>query len=107
MSKINRVFGNLLAKSRKQAGWTQDTLAEELGVSRVSVANYESGRQGAPLEQVVKASQLLGFSLDELKIEASRESFDAAILNLPLDDQNRINEAFDGLGDDDGREKKD
>ncbi|MFH1109163.1 MAG: helix-turn-helix transcriptional regulator [Planctomycetota bacterium] len=40
-------FAKCLQQARHQKGWTQQNLADKLGVSRAAIANYETGK-GAP-----------------------------------------------------------
>lgn len=59
-------FAQNLAALRKRAGYTQETLAEALGVSRQAVGKWESG-QGLPeASTLLTLADLLGCSLDQL-----------------------------------------
>lgn len=59
-------FAENLTALRKQAGYTQETLAEALGVSRQAVGKWESG-QGLPeAATLLDLADLLGCSLDQL-----------------------------------------
>ncbi len=49
-----------------KAGLSQDTLAEQLGVSRQSVSKWENDASVPDLEKLVKLSGVFGVSLDEL-----------------------------------------
>lgn len=72
-------FSENLAILRKRAGYTQETLAEALGVSRQAVGKWESG-QGLPeAATLLDLSDLLGCTLDQLM----REELDAAALGSP------------------------
>lgn len=72
-------FPENLAALRKRAGYTQETLAEALGVSRQAVGKWESG-QGLPeAATLLDLADLLGCSLDQLM----REDLDAAALEVP------------------------
>ncbi len=59
-------FGEILIKRRKEIGMTQDDLAEKLGVSRQSVSKWENGECMPDSEKLIKLSDVLGISLDEL-----------------------------------------
>ncbi|MDO4299063.1 MAG: helix-turn-helix transcriptional regulator, partial [Lachnospiraceae bacterium] len=39
----NMILGEKIAKLRKQSGWSQEDLAEQLNISRQSVSKWESG----------------------------------------------------------------
>ena len=67
MNEISKRFADSLRAARNAAGLSQDQVAERAGMSRVSVANYESGQHGASLEHAVLLASVLGFSLDSLK----------------------------------------
>lgn len=59
-------FSTNLPELRKRAGYTQETLAEALGVSRQAVGKWESG-QGLPeAATLLELADLLGCSLDQL-----------------------------------------
>lgn len=59
-------FAENLTALRKRAGYTQETLAEALGVSRQAVGKWESG-QGLPeAATLLDLADLLGCSLDQL-----------------------------------------
>ncbi|WP_068774471.1 helix-turn-helix domain-containing protein [Paenibacillus sp. FJAT-26967] len=62
-------FAERFVQMREKRGWTQDDLAEMLGVSRVSISKYETeGKNGAtpkyPL--LVKAADLFNVTTDYL-----------------------------------------
>jgi transcriptional regulator with XRE-family HTH domain len=59
-------FGELLTQARKAAGYTQQELADALGISRRMVVYYE-GQEAPPLAVfVASAVKVLGVSADEL-----------------------------------------
>lgn len=60
------VFCHRLAAIRAERGMTQDELAEMSGVSRSSIAKYESGRHTPSVEIVAKLAKALDCSLDVL-----------------------------------------
>lgn len=51
---------------RKQAGWSQEALAEQLAVSRQSVSKWEGGQSVPDLDKVLQMSRLFGVSTDYL-----------------------------------------
>ncbi len=59
-------FGPRLARLRKAAGFTQEALAEEIGVSRRMVAYYEVEGEYPPSNLLPQISQALRVSTDEL-----------------------------------------
>jgi transcriptional regulator with XRE-family HTH domain len=59
-------FGARLAALRKEAGYTQQQLADEIGVSRRVVAYYEGETEHPPASLLVDLAQALGRSTDAL-----------------------------------------
>ena len=51
---------------RKQAGWSQEELAQRLDVSRQAVSKWESGQAMPDLDRVVRMSEMFGVSTDSL-----------------------------------------
>ncbi len=60
---------------RKKNGWSQEELADEMGVSRQSVSKWESAQAVPDLEKILQLSQIFGVTTDSLlKDEAEIES---------------------------------
>lgn len=79
-------FAENLTALRKRAGYTQETLAEALGVSRQAVGKWESG-QGLPeAATLLDLADLLGCSLDQLMRQPLEEETPAADGAIPADD---------------------
>ncbi len=55
-----------LKEARKSAGLTQDQVAEQIMVSRVTVSHWENGRTLPDIVSLINLSDLYGISLDEL-----------------------------------------
>lgn len=51
---------------RKRAGWSQEELAVQLGVSRQSVSKWEGARSVPDMQKVVQMSRLFGVTTDYL-----------------------------------------
>lgn len=60
------ILADKIMNLRKQNGWSQEQLAEQLGVSRQSVSKWESGMSIPDLEKILKMSTLFGVSTDYL-----------------------------------------
>lgn len=59
---------------RKKAGWLQEELAEQLGVTRQSVSKWEGAQSVPDMDKVVQMSRLFGVTTDFLlKDELSEE----------------------------------
>ena len=59
-------FHENLVKYRKLAGFTQEELAEKMQVSRQSVSKWENGEAVPELAKIIRLSELLNVSMDEL-----------------------------------------
>lgn len=68
-----RVIGTRIARRRHQLGWTQIELAEQLGVSPSTVANWERGAS-YPKKKFGKVEQVLGIVLGEEPEQAEKLS---------------------------------
>ncbi len=62
---MNR-FGQALKQLRQRMGLRQNDLAAMVGVERSTVANWERGAKQPSLDMVMRLSEVLGVSLDEL-----------------------------------------
>lgn len=75
-------FASNLSILRRRAGYTQESLAEVLGVSRQAVGKWESG-QGLPeAATLITLADLLGCSLDQLMREELTEEIAPAPTEL-------------------------
>ena len=59
-------LANRLRKARKQAGYTQEQLAERIGVSRAAIARYEAGEIEPSLKVLLLLAETLSVSTDSL-----------------------------------------
>lgn len=74
---------------RKQAGFTQEDVAEKLGVSRQAVAKWERGETLPDIESCLKLSDLYGTTLDmlvrnmneEIRADEGRHAFGCSRMN--------------------------
>lgn len=57
-------FGERLAKARNAKGFTQDEIAKYLDMTRVAVANYESGKRFPDFETIVRLAKKYDVSTD-------------------------------------------
>lgn len=58
-----------LQKFRKENGYSQEQLAEELGVSRQAVSKWERGEASPDTENLIALAKLYNLSLDDLLFE--------------------------------------
>lgn len=67
-------LGDKIAELRRQKGWSQENLAEKLGVTRQSVSKWESGSSIPDLDKIIGLSELFGVTTDYLiKSESTSE----------------------------------
>lgn len=58
--------GSQIKQRRTELGLSQEALAEKIGVSRSAISNWEIDRNYPDLQVIVKLSEVLGISIDEL-----------------------------------------
>lgn len=63
---MSTTVGNNLKKLREANCFTQNQVAEYLGIQRSAYSNYETGDREAPLEILEKAASLFGCKLSLL-----------------------------------------
>ena len=73
------IIADKIVSLRKRAGWSQEELAEKLGVSRQAVSKWESGATQPELSKLIELSKLYSVSVDELlSLEHAKPEQDAA-----------------------------
>ena len=78
---------------RKAAGWTQQSLADELGLKRSALGAYEEGRAEPKLATLIAMARRFGMSLDAFVLGESEEDRqmrrvsggDLRVLSVPVD----------------------
>ena len=63
---MNIEFANRLAALRKEHGYSQEELAEKLGVSRQAVSKWECGESSPDTDNLIALAKIYGITLDEL-----------------------------------------
>ena len=61
-----RDIGARIRTAREEQGWTQDQLAEAVGVSRSAVAQWETGRAGQVTTNLTRVAAALGVGVEHL-----------------------------------------
>ena len=69
------MIGQNLQKLRKQKSLTQEALAEAVGVTRQTIAKWETGESAPDLEMSGKLASVLNVSLDDL-VNAPEDELD-------------------------------
>jgi len=65
-SKMNIEIANRLVELRKEKGYSQESLAAEIGISRQSVSKWERAESSPDTDNLICLAKLYGVSLDEL-----------------------------------------
>ncbi len=60
------ILADKIVPLRKKAGWSQEELAEQLGVTRQSVSKWEGAQSIPDMDKVVQMSRLFGVTTDYL-----------------------------------------
>lgn len=62
----SETFSQKLVQARKDAGYTQNTVAELIGIKRSTLAGYEIGRTQPDIETLGKLADFYNVSIDWL-----------------------------------------
>lgn len=68
---------------RKKSGWSQEELAEKLGISRQSVSKWETGESMPDLDKIIRMSELWNVSTDYLLKESEPSESEPSRENEP------------------------
>lgn len=63
---MNMILADKIINERKKNGWSQEELAEKLGVSRQSVSKWEGALATPDLQKLINMAELFGVSTDYL-----------------------------------------
>lgn len=93
------IMADKIMEQRKKNGWSQEELAEQLGVSRQSVSKWESAQSIPDLSRVVAMAEIFGVTTDYLlKDEEEKSSANAGssqpvssetVIKVTMEDANR------------------
>lgn len=85
----------IIKELRVKRGWSQDDLAERMGMNRVNISNYENGKiKSVPSETLKKFADVFGVSTDYLlgKTENSDKPVSEFMQSLELSDKDLLNQ---------------
>lgn len=74
------IFADKLIDLRKKRGWSQEELAEQMGVTRQAVSKWEGAQSVPELEKILQLSRLFGVSTDYLLKDELEEAAGAEVL---------------------------
>ncbi len=83
---MDKIIGQNLYKLRKANNFTQEQVAEFLGINRSTYSNYELGEREMPFELLERTADLLGCDLTVLMEE------DEAVVNEMMICSFRVND---------------
>lgn len=88
------ILADKIIQLRKQNGWSQEELAEQLGVSRQAVSKWESAASVPDLNRILQMSELFGVSTDYLlkdgieQAAPSEQVSDDGVLKITTEEAN-------------------
>jgi transcriptional regulator with XRE-family HTH domain len=84
---VYRSIGAVLRSRRRQLNWSQEKLAQQVRLSRATLANIETGRQRILVHQLYTFASALGMKPEELlpRLQASAPATDWTHLPIPDD----------------------
>ena len=65
-SDIDKIFGKILRDYRVKAGFTQEELAEKIGISLKYISRIENGNNSVKTQTLIKYMNILGISPNTL-----------------------------------------
>lgn len=68
------MFGKWLKDQRLNLGLTQQELANLLGLTKVTISEFESGKRPAGLNALKKLSDFFGVSIYELRLKMEEQN---------------------------------
>ena len=78
------ILADKLIDLRKRSGWSQEDLAERLGVSRQSISKWEGAQSVPDMNRILKLSEIFGVTTDYLlKDELGPESIGSELFPSP------------------------
>ena len=69
-----------LFELRKEKGWSQEKLAEQINVSRQSISKWESGQVLPEIEKIIELSKIFQVTTDYLLLDESIEKVSTAVI---------------------------
>ena len=60
------ILADKIIEERKKNGWSQEELAEKLGVSRQSISKWEGAQSVPDLQRILEMSRMFSVSTDYL-----------------------------------------
>lgn len=91
---VAKAFGERIRRARAARGWSQERLAERLGIDPLTVSRLETGRRILTAPMAVQLAGTLevpvGALLEEVPAEATPAEEEAALLIRGMDAERRV-----------------
>lgn len=83
-------FNEKLLELRKQKGWSQEELGNQLNVSRQTISKWEMASTTPELENLVMLSKIFDISIDELVANDKKSSDEKELKNINIKKKRKI-----------------
>ena len=80
------ILADKIINERKRNAWSQEELADKLGVSRQAVSKWESAQSVPDIQRVIQMAQLFGVSTDYLLTGCATQLQDISHLHHVVQD---------------------
>ena len=86
-----------LFELRKEKGWSQEKLAEQINISRQSISKWESGQVLPEIEKIIELSKIFQVTTDYLLLDENFEKVPTAVI-LEKDDKDKYYKEVKSFG---------
>ena len=87
---MEQTLGKRIMENRKRLGWTQDRLAEQLGVSAQAVSKWENDQSCPDISLLPRLAELFGITVDELLGRQTEKVYEGEVVREEKDDDKGI-----------------
>ena len=84
------ILADKIIELRKKEGWSQEQLAEQLGVSRQSISKWESAQSIPDMNKILALSELFGVTTDYLLKDGAEPAEPRQELEPALDEAGEV-----------------
>ena len=86
-----------LFELRKEKGWSQEKLAEQINISRQSISKWESGQVLPEIEKIIELSKIFQVTTDYLLLDENFEKGSTAVI-FEEDDEDKYYKEVKSFG---------
>lgn len=86
---MEQTLGKRIMENRKRLGWTQDRLAEQMGVSAQAVSKWENDQSCPDISLLPKLAELFGITVDELLGHKTEKVYEAEVVREDEKDEDK------------------